>query len=45
MPPVAHPVRTGNSHDLIIAGGGIHGMVLALLAAEAGWKVALLDRD
>ena len=44
MPPVATPARAGNSHDLIIAGGGVHGMVLALLAAEAGQRVALLDR-
>lgn len=30
--------------DLVIVGGGIHGAVLALAAARAGYKTALLER-
>ncbi len=31
-------------YDLVIVGGGIHGAVLTLAAARAGYRVALLDR-
>lgn len=44
MPSDAHTAKAGDSHDLIVAGGGIHGTVLALMAAERGLRTLLLDR-
>lgn len=34
-----------NQYDLVIVGGGIHGAVLTLAAAKAGYRVALLEKD
>jgi glycerol-3-phosphate dehydrogenase len=34
----------GTEFDLAIVGGGIHGAVLAFVAAHAGYKVALLEK-
>lgn len=36
---------TGASHDLAVVGGGVHGSSVALFAARAGLRVALLERD
>lgn len=33
------------SHDLVVIGGGIHGLVTALTAAEASRSVVLLEKD
>ena len=33
-----------NKYDLVIVGGGIHGAVLTLVAARAGYRVALLEK-
>ncbi|MCC6652877.1 MAG: FAD-dependent oxidoreductase, partial [Candidatus Eisenbacteria bacterium] len=31
--------------DLLVLGGGITGLSVARMAARAGWRVALLERD
>lgn len=36
-------VGMDNEHDLLIVGGGLNGPVLALAAAQAGLRVALID--
>ncbi|HBG20174.1 MAG TPA: glycerol-3-phosphate dehydrogenase/oxidase [Desulfobulbaceae bacterium] len=35
---------TAGTYDLVIVGGGIHGAVLALAAARAGFKTALFEK-
>lgn len=35
---------TAGTYDLVIVGGGIHGAVLALAAARAGYRTALLEK-
>lgn len=35
---------TADTYDLVIVGGGIHGAVLALAAARAGFRTALLEK-
>ncbi|ETX12784.1 hypothetical protein OCH239_17110 [Roseivivax halodurans JCM 10272] len=33
-----------NRFDVIVIGGGIHGLTIGLLAAEAGWRTLLIER-
>lgn len=43
MSPATRTAGTEENHDLIIAGGGIHGLVLALMAAEQGLRPIVFD--
>src|SRR5213080_3362875 len=36
---------TGHTFDLLVVGGGIHGLTIAYDAAQRGLSVALVERD
>ncbi|MCR9089538.1 MAG: FAD-dependent oxidoreductase [Rhodobacteraceae bacterium] len=38
-------MSTTSERDLIVIGGGIHGLVTAIRAGERGWRVMLVERD
>jgi glycerol-3-phosphate dehydrogenase len=44
MPRLTRRV-SGSTFDLVVVGGGIHGLFAALEAATRGWSVALFERD
>jgi glycerol-3-phosphate dehydrogenase len=44
MPRLSRRV-SGSTFDLVVVGGGLHGLFAALEAATRGWSVALFERD
>lgn len=44
MPRLTRRV-SGSTFDLVVVGGGLHGLFAALEAATRGWSVALFERD
>src|SRR5271166_1041256 len=45
MPAALHPATVIDHAELLIAGGGLVGLLLAIACAEAGLEVALVDRQ
>lgn len=45
MSSVSGSARSRKAYDLVVIGGGIHGLMIALVAAETGLRPLLLERD
>ncbi|MDN4176018.1 FAD-dependent oxidoreductase, partial [Nocardioides sp. SOB77] len=43
--PVAGPVPARHEYDVVVVGGGVAGRSAAVSAAEAGARVAVLERS
>ena len=45
MPIAAHVLAMTDDVELVVAGGGLNGMLLGIACADAGLRVAVIDRQ